>query len=122
MQLGFLGGIGREFQFNQAKFWLLPLFHLAPDYRTFVLGSQSNQYAGYTRIYADEGNRNADYPSLKKSFNMVDPVNGASYQVTDREVFDLARSDNQFKTTKTGKNMQFAGNFDLFKNHLVILG
>lgn len=101
---------------------LLPTTWLGPDMRTFVDSSQDlNVYGDYTRFYSDEGNRINAYPQ-PRPVTVVDPVAGVRQSVTPASAYFTQRADNNYNGIKTFKFGQVAGNFDLFKNRLVLIG
>src|SRR5205085_12143307 len=99
---GSMAGYQKNRVKNRTQLLLEPLYHLGPDFRTFALGSQSNEYAIYTRIYHNEKDRNALYPTYRP-LPLVDPVTNVRLIGAPQMVYALARTDAQWNQSKIVK-------------------
>jgi outer membrane receptor protein involved in Fe transport len=125
LQFGLMGGINNEIIVNRSSAILIPADWILPDARGWVQNGEVNEFFPYQRLYTDEANRGwaTPYNSLNtKPSLVVDPVTGVQKIVTPYWSYDSRREDNVYDARRDYKFMQIAGNFDLFKNRLVLIG
>jgi outer membrane receptor protein involved in Fe transport len=128
LQTGVMASLNNQFSEGRSSLLLLPLTWLAPDARTMtaVTGSDLNEYFAWNRYYSDDTSRIKN-PAWKsgqygKPTTVVDPQNGRREIVTPTWVWDARRETNVQDTVRKNKFIQAAGNFDLFKNRVVLIG
>ena len=123
LQLAALGGATNHLLVQRGSSLLLPITSLAPDARTWVDNLELSEYGLYTRRYMDQPS--PDYlPETEKlrPVKLYNPINGVTEIVTPKRMFDTKREDNNVDSIRKSQFMQFAGNLDLFKNRLVLIG
>lgn len=124
LQTGFMGGISIDKVRNRSSELMLPLDWISPDARSWINNGELNEFMLWTRVYTSDTHRPQDpaWSSAPQPVTVIDPVNGITRQVTPRWMWDARREDNVYDSTRNSKYLQFAGNFDLFKNRLVLIG
>lgn len=91
------------------------------DARTWVDNEEYSEFGVYTRFYLDQQNRN--YPDTSTApVTLVNPVTSQTETVTPQWMYDTRREDNNRNSLRKYNFFQTAGNFDLFKNRLVLIG
>ncbi|MDP3072945.1 MAG: hypothetical protein Q8N18_21815 [Opitutaceae bacterium] len=120
LQLSGMAGLTEHRTVWRAITFLLPLTSRAPDARSWVDNQDYSEYGLYTRFYFDQPNRNYSPPS--GPLTLVNPVTGLTETVTPKWMFDTRRDDNNPNGLRDYKFLQGAGNLDLFKNRLVLIG
>ena len=124
LQFGVMGGIQREFSGAYSSTTIIPATWLLPDARGWIENGENNEFFSYKRIYLDEGDRTWAKPGVYnlKPVTAVDPVTGVSQILTPYTVFDSRRDTGVQEANRNFEFAQAAGNFDLFKNRLVLIG
>jgi len=125
LQLGIMGGINNEIIKNRSSVIVLPADWVLPDARYWVNNGEMNEFFPYQRLYADEKSRGwaTPYNSLNTASQLaVDPTTGISKIVKPFWMYDARREDNVYDARRDYKFAQIAGNLDLFKNRLVLIG
>lgn len=124
LQGGFMGGLTNDKVRNRSSELMLPLTWISPDARSWIANGELNEFMLWTRAYTDDKSRpqEAAWNSAPRPVTVIDPVNGITRQVTPAWMWDARREDNVYDSTRKSKYLQFAGNFDLFKNRLVLIG
>jgi hypothetical protein len=120
-QVGGMAGATKHESTNRSRMLILPLTHLAPDARSWIDASELNEYAPYTRVYHNDKNRPYRAPNTSP-ITVIDPVTNTRTTVRPTWVYDTRREDNNLNSQREYKFLQAAGNFDLFKNRLVLIG
>ncbi len=133
MNFSLMGGINIERNEARARTLLLPLASARVgagtaaqnftglDARAWVDNDEYSQFGVYTRLYLDQENK--DYrPADETPFSIVNPVTGVTESITPKWMYDTRRVDNNRDGLRKYKFFQTAGNFDLFKNKLVLIG
>ncbi|MDP3071679.1 MAG: TonB-dependent receptor plug domain-containing protein [Opitutaceae bacterium] len=120
-QFSGMAGMTEHKTVARARTLLLPLKSRAPDARSWVDNLEYSEYAIYTRFYSDQPNRNYA-PPPSTPVTLVNPVTGLTETVTPTWMFDTRREDNNRNSLREYKFLQAAGNLDLFKNRLVLIG
>ena len=127
-QTGIMASLANQFTTNRSSMLLLPMTWVTPDYRALVPSTASdlNEYFIWNRYYTDDASRikNPAWGAGKTGnpVTVVDPQNGKREVVTPSWIWDLRRETNVQDTVRKTKFLQAAGNFDLLKNHLVLIG
>ena len=127
-QLGLMAGTTVTKNNNRSSLLILPLDWISPDARTWLAqtGSDLNEYFLWNRYYTDDSSRikNPAWASgaTGRPGTVIDPANGVRKVVTPTWMWDARREDNVFDSSKKFRYAQTAGNFDLFHNHLVLIG
>ncbi len=128
-----MGGINIERNESRAKTLLLPLTssivgtgttaktYTNADARTWVDNDEYSQFGVYTRLYLDQANKNYK-PADETPFSIKNPVTGATESITPKWMYDTRRVDNNRDSLRKYKFFQTAGNLDLYKNKLVLIG
>jgi hypothetical protein len=125
LQLGIMGGVNIETIKNRSSHIIMPITWLLPDARGWVNNGEVNEFFPYMRLYSDERNRGwaTPYDSLNtRAAKVYDPVAGVTAIVKPYWMYDARREDNVYDAKRNYKFMQVAGNFNLFKNRLVLIG
>lgn len=120
LQFSGMAGVTEHRTVSRGLSILLPLKSRTPDARSWVDGGTLNEYALFTRVYMDQPNR--DYTPSTAPVNLVNPITGINETVTPAWMYDTAREDNNRNSLRKYKFLQAAGNLDLFKNRLVLIG
>ncbi|MEO6246929.1 MAG: TonB-dependent receptor plug domain-containing protein, partial [Opitutaceae bacterium] len=120
LQFSGMAGLTEQKTKSRALTLLLPLKNRAPDARSWVDNLEYSEYGLYTRFYADQPNRT--YAPSTAPVNVVDPVTGVNTTVTPTWMYDTRREDNNRNSLRKYKFLQAAGNLDLLKNRLVLIG
>jgi outer membrane receptor protein involved in Fe transport len=120
LQFSAMAGLTQQVTKSRARTLLLPLKSRAPDARSWVDNLEYSEYGLYTRLYADQPNR--DYTPSTVPVNIINPVTGVNETVTPAWMYDTRREDNNRNSLRRYKFIQAAGNLDLFKNRLVLIG
>ncbi len=120
-QFSGMAGLTEHKTISRARTLLLPLKSRAPDARSWVDNLEYSEYAIYTRFYQDQPNR-FYAPPASTPITLVNPVTGITETVTPTWMFDTRREDNNRNSLREYKFLQTAGNLDLFKNRLVLIG
>ncbi len=133
MNLSVMGGVNIERNEARALTLLLPLSSARVgaggaaqnftglDARAWVDNDEYSQFGVYTRLYLDQENKNYQ-PADATPLTITNPVTGATETITPRWMYDTRRVDNNRDGLRKYKFFQTAGNFDLFKNKLVLIG
>jgi outer membrane receptor protein involved in Fe transport len=123
LQLATLAGMTNHLTLSRGSSPLLPLTSLAPDARTWVDNLELSEYGLYSRTYLDFP-RPDYWPKTHKlkPVRVFNPITGVNEVVTPKWTYDTRREDNNTNATRKYKFLQFAGNLDLFKNRLVLIG
>ncbi len=121
LQFSGMAGLTEHRTVSRARTLLLPLKSRAPDARSWIDNLEYSEYAIYTRFYADQPNRNYA-PPPSAPVTLVNPVTGLTETATPTWMFDTRREDNNRNSLREYKFLQGAGNLDLFKNRLVLIG
>ena len=119
-QFSSMAGLTEQKTKSRALTLLLPLKSRTPDARSWVDNLEYSEYGLYSRFYLDQPNR--DYTPATAPVKLVNPVTGATETVTPTWMFDTRREDNNRDSLRKYKFIQAAGNLDLFKNRLVLIG
>ena len=123
LQLAGLAGATNHIQVSRGSSLLLPLTSIAPDARTWVDNLELSEYGLYSRQYLTQ--KSPDYwpQTLKmRPVTTYNPINGVTQIVTPTWMFDTRREDNNVNNVRKYQFLQTAGNVDLFKNRLVLIG
>ena len=123
LQLALLAGATNHELIQRGSSLLLPLTSLAPDARSWVDNLELSEYGLYTRRYMDQPS--AEYwPETEKMrpVKAYNPINGTTQIVNPTRMFDTRREDNNINALRKYQFLQTAGNLDLFKNRLVLIG
>ncbi len=120
LQFSGMAGLTEQKTRSRALTLLLPLKSRAPDARSWVDNLEYSEYGLYTRFYLDQANRT--YTPSTAPVKIVDPVTGNNETVTPAWMYDTRREDNNRNSLRKYKFLQGAGNLDLFKNRLVLIG
>ena len=121
LQFSGMAGLTEHRTIARALTLLLPLRSRAPDARSWVDNLEYSEYAIYTRFYSDQPNRQYA-PPAGAPVSLVNPVTGQTETVTPTWMFDTRREDNNRNSLREYKFLQGAGNLDLFRNRLVLIG
>lgn len=123
-QTGFMGGITIDKVRNRSSELMLPLNWITPDARAWIANGELNEYMLWTRTYTDDTNRRQEpaWDHAPRPVQVIDPVSGVTRTVTPAWMWDARREDNVYDSTRNAKYLQFAGNYDLFKNRVVLIG
>ena len=123
LQAGLMGGINIDKVNNRSSQLLMPMTWIAPDARSY---SGDDNFFIYNRYYTDDTSRikNPAWASGQtgRPGVVVDPANGIRQIVTPTWMWDARRQDNVYDSQRNSKYLQAAGNFDLIKNRLVLIG
>jgi outer membrane receptor protein involved in Fe transport len=123
LQFATLAGITNHITMSRGSSLLLPLTSIAPDARTWVDNLELSEYGLYTRQYMDLPSPEYWPKTLKTNpIKLFNPINGITEIVTPKWTYDTRREDNNTNALRKYKFLQFAGNVDLFKNRLVLIG
>jgi hypothetical protein len=124
LQTGFMGGISIDKVRNRSSELMLPLTWISPDARSWIANGELNEFMLWTRTYTDDKSRPQEpaWDHAPQPVTVVDPTNGVTRTVTPAWMWDARREDNVYDSTRNSKYLQFAGNYDLFKNRLVLIG
>jgi hypothetical protein len=118
------GIVGMNLQRLEAKgeSMLLPLTSLAPDARAWTDVAEFSEYGAYTRWTFNDGTSRIWHDNSGVQRRVYNPVNGVLEAVTPRFMYDTKRQENNYIGWQRFKFFQTAGNFDLFKNRVVLIG
>ena len=124
LQVGVMGGITIDEVHNRSSELMLPLSWINPDIRGWVNNGELNEFFLWDRMYVDDKTRPAQpaWNGKARPGTAVDPVTGVRSIVTPFWMWDARREDNVYDSDRNSKFLQAAGNFDLFKNRLVLIG
>jgi len=117
-----LTGYNRNRQYAHSASMLLPLTSLAPDARTWTDVGEQSEYGAWTRWYLTDGSSRNWYDNSEVPRTVYNPKNGIRESVRPRFIIDLRKPDNNYLSIQESKFLQGSGNFDMFKNHLIITG
>ena len=121
LQFSAMAGSNRNFLRATAGTLLFPLTSIAPDARSWVDNLEYSEFGVYSRSYLDQPARPwVDHGQT--SFKLVNPINGVTENLTPKWMYDTRRENNNFNSLKKYQFMQAAGNVDLLKNRLVLIG
>ena len=118
LQFSAIGGANYQRQEKRSYLYLLPLQAIGSDAR-FWDASQAST-ALWNRLYLDQGGR--DYYNTNTGPLTLVNADGTTTTATPQWVLDATRKDNSASNITKFKFAQVAGNFNLFKNRLVIIG
>ncbi len=133
MNFSAMGGVSIERNIARARTLLLPLSSARVgagttavnftglDARSWVDNDEYSQFGVYTRLYLDQKDKNYQ-PADEAALKITNPVTGASETITPKWMYDTRRVDNNRDGLRKYKFYQTAGNLDLFKNKLVLIG
>jgi outer membrane receptor protein involved in Fe transport len=122
LQFSGVGGWTSNETFAWSRSMLLPLTSLAPDARSWTDVASYSEYGTWVRYYINDGS-----PRIWKDWSGVpavtyNPLTGVTQSVKPIWVLDNRKPDNNYVSTQISRFGQFAGNLDLFKNRLVLIG
>lgn len=118
LQLALGGGANYQLQSKRSYLYLLPLQSIGPDARYWTQSQAST--ALWYRLYMNQGGRDF-YNTDLGALSLRNP-DGTTTTVTPQHVLDATRKDNSADNITKFKHVMAAGNFSLFKNHLVLIG
>jgi outer membrane receptor protein involved in Fe transport len=134
LQFGFMAGMDASNVHNRSSELMLPLSFRTPqglattptDARVWIANGELNQYFAWDRLYENDANRPQN-PAWKdpiggRPSTVVDPITGVRTPMQPLWMWDARREDNVYDSERLAKYLQWAGNFDLFKNRLVLIG
>ena len=124
LQLGLMGGVQRQYSEARSSTLIIPATWILPDARGWIENGENNEFFSYKRIYLDEGDRRWAYPGNLngKPVKTVDPTTGVTQNLTPYWVYDSRRDTGVQDAWRNFEFAQVAGNFDLLKNRLVLIG
>jgi hypothetical protein len=124
LQVGVMGGITVDDVTNRSSELMLPLSWINPDIRGWVNNGELNEFFIWDRMYVDDKTRPANpaWNGAPRPGTAVDPVTGVRSTLTPFWMWDARREDNVYDSFRRSSFLQAAGNFDLFKNRLVLIG
>jgi outer membrane receptor for ferric coprogen and ferric-rhodotorulic acid len=125
LQTGLMGGIQNEDREIRQTFWLLPLLDgVAPgqDFRSYFEAADMNLQSTYTRQYTRLRGKVASPHPRSQPMTVTNYITGARATMTPRWYFQPNRPGNGNDTSRHYKFVQAVGNFNLFKNRLVLIG
>ena len=124
LQLGLMGGVQRQYSEARSSTLIIPATWILPDARGWIENGENNEFFSYKRIYLDEGDRRWAYPGNLngKPVKAVDPTTGVTQNLTPYWVYDSRRDTGVQDAWRNFEFAQVAGNFDLLKNRLVLIG
>jgi outer membrane receptor protein involved in Fe transport len=117
-----LTGYNKNEVYAHSESMLLPLTSLAPDARTWTDVSEQSEYGAWTRWHLTDGSSRIWYDNSEVSRTVYNPMNGIRESVKPRFITDLRKPDNNYLSIQESKFIQGSGNFDLFKNRLILTG
>jgi outer membrane receptor protein involved in Fe transport len=117
-----LTGFNRNEVYAHSESMLLPLTSLAPDARTWTDVSEQSEYGAWTRWHLTDGSSRIWYDNSEVQRVVYNPLNGVREAVKPRFITDLRKPDNNYLSVQESKYIQGSGNFDLFRNRLIITG
>ncbi|MSU64753.1 MAG: hypothetical protein EXS38_01325 [Opitutus sp.] len=101
---------------------LLPIKSLAADARSWTDVAEFSEYGAYTRWYINDGSPRVFRDNSGATMRVFNPVNGITESVTPTFMYDTKRQENNYIGLQKFRFGQAAGNLDLFKNRLVLIG
>ncbi|MSU73292.1 MAG: hypothetical protein EXS43_13305 [Opitutus sp.] len=122
LQLSAIGGISSNETYAWSRSMLLPLTSLAPDARSWTDVASYSEYGAWTRYYINDGSPRIWRDWTRTAAVTLNPLTGVTEKVQPRWVIDLRKPDNNYISTQISKYAQAAGNIDLFKNRLILIG
>ena len=124
LQFGVMGGVQQSSTNAYSSTTIIPATWILPDARGWIENGENNEFFTYKRVYLDEGDRSWAKPGLYniRPVTAVDPVTGVTQVLTPYTVFDSRRDTGVQEAERNFEFVQAAGNFDLFKNRLVLVG
>jgi outer membrane receptor protein involved in Fe transport len=122
LRLSGLTGFNRNRVYAHSESMLLPLKSLSPDARTWTDVGEQSEYGAWTRWYLTDGSSRVWYDNSEIDRTVYNPKNGIRETVRPRFITDLRKPDNNYLSIQDSKYLQGSGNFDLFKNHLILTG
>ena len=124
LQLGLMGGVQRQYSEARSSTLIIPATWILPDARGWIENGENNEFFSYKRIYLDEGDRRWAYPGNLngKPVKAVDPTTGVTQNLTPYWVYDSRRDTGVQDAWRNFEFAQVAGNFDLLKNRLILIG
>jgi outer membrane receptor protein involved in Fe transport len=120
LQFSAMAGANRNFLKATAGTLLLPLTGVAPDARSWVDNLEYSEFGVFRRSYLDQPAR--PWSDNARPLTLFDPIRGVTEIVTPKWMYDTRRENNNFNSLKKYQFLQAAGNLDLFKNRLVLIG
>ncbi len=124
LQFGVLSGIQNQDQQGRQYFFILPLQKgVLPgaDFRSFFGQADQNIQSVYTRQYTDLRGTLASRHPTSTPMTVSDPTTGTRAELTPRYYVQPSRPGFTDDLAKRYKFVQAAANFNLFKNHLVLI-
>lgn len=123
-RLQFSGIVGMNLQRLEAKgqSMLLPLKSLAQDARSWTDVAEFSEYGAYTRYTFNDGSDRTWRDNSNADVRTYNPQNGVAEVVRPTFMYDTKRQENNYIGWQRFKFFQTAGNFDLFKNRVVLIG
>ena len=121
LQLSGMVGSNSQVIKARARTLLMPLTSIAPDARSWVDNDEYSQFGVYTRFYLDQKNKTYS-DNFSQPVTLVNPINGITETVTPTWMYDTRREDNNRDSLREYQFLQTAGNLDLFKNRLILIG
>jgi outer membrane receptor protein involved in Fe transport len=123
-RLQFSGIVGMNVQKLEAKgqSMLLPMTSLAQDARSWTDVSEFSEYGAYTRYTFNDGSSRVWRDNSNAFVTTYNPQNGIREVVQPAFMYDTKRQENNYVGWQRFKFFQTAGNFDLFKNRVVLIG
>ncbi len=124
LQAGFMAGLNIDTVTNRSSELMLKADWITPDARSWINNGELNEYFLWNRTYMDDNTRPAQeaWTGPSRPVNVVDPISGVNRILTPSWMWDARREDNVYDSQRDSKFLQLAGNFDLFKNRLVLIG
>ena len=124
LQAGFMGGLNIDTVSNRSSELMLKADWITPDARSWINNGELNEYFLWNRTYFDDKTRPPQYAFIEEArpVTVVDPVTSVTRVLTPTWMWDARREDNVYDSERNSKYLQFAGNFDMFKNRLVLIG
>jgi len=121
LQLSGMVGANKQVIKARATTLLMPLTSVAPDARSWVDNLEYSEFGVYTRFYFDQPNKNYS-DNYTRPVTLTNPITGITETVTPTWMYDTRREDNNRDSLREYQFLQVAGNLDLFKNRLILIG
>ena len=124
LQTGFMGGLSTDKVRNRSSELMVPATWVSPDARSWIANGELNEFMLWTRTYTDDRSRpqQPEWDHAPRPMTVIDPNSGVTRTVTPVWMWDARREDNVYDSLRKSKYLQFAGNYDLFKNRFVLIG
>ena len=123
LQAGVMIGQTHQYLYERSDQFILPLTSIRPDARGWAIDVEQSQFTYWVRDYADATRRPFDPDRIVRTpIALYNPVNGVTETVTPRYVSDIRREERLGDNARRFQFLQGAGNLDLFKNKLILIG